>query len=184
MAQPIRPKDIATSRLILEPLELHHAPQVTRFCRLWEVARYTANIPHPYPAGCAEAFAKEAVSKRKSGGGWVYAVTLADGGEVLGVIDITLSDTDRSGELGYAFAPWSWGKGYASEAARALIEFAFRVLRLDKIEAFVMVENEASKRLLTRIGMCRTGERMMPAPAREHDALCGIFQVFWSQIRT
>lgn len=184
MARAIRPDNITTSRLVLEPLELHHAPQVTRFCRLWEVARYTANMPHPYPAGCAEAFAKDAVSKRETGGGWVYAVTVADGGEVIGVIDITLCDKDRSGELGYAFAPWSWGHGYASEAARALIEFAFQVLRLDKVEAFAMVENEASERLLTRIGMRRIGERMMPAPARERDVLCGVFQVFWSQVRT
>lgn len=184
MTRAIRPDTITTSRLVLEPLELRHATQVTRFCRLWEVAQYTANIPHPYPAGCAEAFAKDAVSARESGGGWVYAVTVADEDEVIGVIDITLCDEDRSGELGYAFAPWSWGNGYASEAARALIGFAFRVLRLDKIEAYVMVENEASQRLLTRIGMRQVDERMMPAPAREREVQCRVFQVFWSQVRT
>ncbi len=183
MMRAIRPDTITTSRLVLEPLDLRHATPVTRFCRLWEVARYTTNIPHPYPAGCAEAFAKDAASERESGGGWVYAVTVADGGDVIGVIDITLCDKDRTGELGYAFAPWSWGNGYASEAARALIGFAFRILRLDKVEAFVMAENEASQRLLARVGMRRVGERMMPAPAREREVLCQVFQVFWSSVR-
>ena len=47
-----------------------------------------------------------------------------------------------------------------------------------------MVENEASQRLLTRIGMRQVDERMMSAPAREREVLCRVFQVFWSQVRT
>lgn len=177
----VKPRDITTGRLVLEPLMLRHAPAVTRFCRLWEVARYTANIPHPYPAGCAETFAKDAIRERDEGKGWVYAVIPTGDGQLAGVIEITLSSDYRTGELGYAFAPWSWGKGYATEAARALVGFAFRVLRLDMIEAFVMVENSASAGVLAKIGMRCIGERMMPAPARERETLCRIHRVFWSE---
>ena len=100
-----------------------------------------------------------------------------------GVIDIKLSEDLRTGELGYAFAPWHWGRGYATEAARAMVGFGFRTLRLDAIEAFVMVENDASCRVLDKAGLRCVGERTMPAPARERDTPCKVYRVFWSEVR-
>ena len=154
-------RTIATERLLLEPLVPAHALALTRFARLWEVARYTASIPHPYPPGCAEAFAKQAVERRRGGGGWIFAVVPPDRRDVLGVADITLSDDRRSGELGYAYAPWTWGNGYATEVARALIRFGFDRLRLDLIGAYAMVENAASCRVLAKAGLRRIGERTL-----------------------
>ena len=69
------------------------------------------------------------------------------------VIDITLADDRRTGELGYAFAPWVWGKGYATEAARAMIRLGFGYMRLDLIEAYANVENPASCRVLAKAGL-------------------------------
>tara|TARA_B100000676_G_scaffold294661_2_gene332855 strand:+ start:524 stop:1075 length:552 start_codon:yes stop_codon:yes gene_type:complete len=175
------PQTIRTERLLLEPLVPAHALALTRFARLWEVARYTANIPHPYPAGCAEAFTKQSVDQRRDGGGWVFAVVPQDDPGVLGVVDITLSDDRRSGELGYAFAPWAWGQGYATEAARALVNFGFSYLRLDLIEAFAMVENPASCRVLSKAGLRRVGEQILPAPARGRHILCEAYRVFWTE---
>ncbi len=173
------PRSITTERLILEPLALAHARSLTRFARLWEVARFTANIPHPYPPGCADNFAKQSVEQRRSGGGWVFAVHYEE--DVIGVVDITLSPDRRNGELGYAFAPWAWGHGFATEAARALINFGFGTLRLDVIEAFAMVENPASCRVLAKAGMRRIGEQMLPAPARGNDILCEAYRIFWTE---
>jgi len=175
------PQTITTKRLLLEPLAPAHAVALTRFARLWEVARYTANIPHPYPAGCAEAFTTQSVEQRRDGGAWIYAVREGEGGEVVGVVDIRLSDDRRSGELGYAFAPWVWGRGYATEATRALIRFGFSYLRLDLIEAYAMVENLASCRVLAKAGMRRVGEQELPAPARGRDILCEAYRMFWTE---
>ena len=172
---------IATERLLLEPLVPAHAPALTRFAKLWDVARYTASIPHPYPAGCAEKFAKRAVERRGGGDGWVFAVVSPDGGGVLGVADITLSDDRRAGELGYAYAPEAWGNGYATEVARALVRFGFERLRLDRIEAHAMMENAASRRVLAKAGLRRVGERAMPAPARGRDILCETYRMFWTE---
>ncbi len=173
------PRDIKTKRLTLEPLTQAHARSLTRFARLWEVARFTANIPHPYPPGCADNFAKQSIEQRRDGGGWVFAVHLGE--DVIGVVDITLSPDRRNGELGYAFAPWAWGRGYATEAARALIDFGFGTLRLDVIEAFAMVDNPASCRVLAKAGMRRIGEQMLPAPARGRDILCEAYRIFWTE---
>ena len=177
------PQRIATARLVLEPLAPRHAAGLDRFARLWEVARFTAHIPHPYPPGCAEAFAREAVEQRRDGGGWIFAVLGAREAEMVGVADITLGADRHAGELGYAFAPRSWGRGYATETARALLRFGFGYLRLDLIEAHAMVENRASCRVLDKAGLRRIGERLMPAPARGRDILCEAYRAFWSQHR-
>lgn len=177
------PQPVATARLRLEPLVPDHARGLDRFARLWEVARFTANIPHPYPPRCAEDFARRSVAERRDGGGWVFAVIGTEEREVVGVTDITLAEDRRTGELGYAFAPWVWGKGYATEVARAMVRLGFGYMRLDLLEAYAMVENPASCRVLAKSGLRRIGEQLMPAPARGTDMLCEAYRAYWSQAR-
>jgi RimJ/RimL family protein N-acetyltransferase len=63
----------------------------------------------------------------------------------------------RQAELGYTFARERQGRGYASEAARALLGYAFTTLGLHRVMAMVDCENERSVALLERIGMRREG---------------------------
>ena len=56
-------------------------------------------------------------------------------------------------EVGWRLDAAFWGRGYASEAARAALEFGFDVLRLNEIVAFTAVENLRSRRVMERIGM-------------------------------
>jgi RimJ/RimL family protein N-acetyltransferase len=60
-----------------------------------------------------------------------------------------LADVD----LGYAFVPEAWGKGYAFEAARAVLEHGLRVLGIPRVVAIVTFENASSIRLLERLGL-------------------------------
>jgi RimJ/RimL family protein N-acetyltransferase len=62
---------------------------------------------------------------------------------------------DRPGiiELIYAFLPEQWGNGFATEAARAVIAFGFQQAGMARIEATVNTENDASKRVLEKVGM-------------------------------
>lgn len=75
-------------------------------------------------------------------------------------------------DIGYRFLPEYWGKGYASEAARASLEYGFSVLNLKTIYADVHHENEASHYLLKKLGFVKTGEFMEP------DGLC-----FWYELK-
>lgn len=63
-------------------------------------------------------------------------------------------------ELGYHFLPDAWGHGYATEAARALLEYGFRALRLDRIVAVAMPDNEASLRVIQKLGLSYIEDRM------------------------
>jgi len=56
-------------------------------------------------------------------------------------------------DLGYEIAPAHWGQGYASEAARAMLDFGFRGLGLQRIWAWCNAENRASSRVLEKLGM-------------------------------
>ena len=78
-----------------------------------------------------------------------FAVQL--GGWMVGVVDIDNIHGDE-GELGYWFERLAWGHGYASEAARAVVGFAFDEVGLSRLAAGHAVDNPASGRVLTRLG--------------------------------
>jgi RimJ/RimL family protein N-acetyltransferase len=61
-------------------------------------------------------------------------------------------------EIGWRLAREHWGRGYASEAARAALDFGFRGLGLDQIVSFTTLANWRSRRVMERIGMTRTPE--------------------------
>jgi [ribosomal protein S5]-alanine N-acetyltransferase len=60
---------------------------------------------------------------------------------------------DRKGELGFEIAPDFWGQGYASEAARAMLGFAFGEMRLHRIFAACLAANRAAGRVAEKAGM-------------------------------
>ncbi|MEN9570346.1 MAG: hypothetical protein RL172_1577, partial [Bacteroidota bacterium] len=61
-------------------------------------------------------------------------------------------------DLGYRFLPSAWGKGYATEAAQATLQYGLEVLKLPRIIAHAHIDNIASQKVLLKIGMQYTGE--------------------------
>jgi [ribosomal protein S5]-alanine N-acetyltransferase len=148
---------LTTQRLRLEPLEPRHGRAVEAYARLWEVARYTAEVSHPYPPGGGILFAEAVVAERRHGGGHVWVALEKGSDEAIGSIGLDLFEDGRAAELGYIFAPWRWGRGYATEAARAVIDHAFEALGLDALHSHAAVINPASCRVLARAGLRRIG---------------------------
>ena len=68
-------------------------------------------------------------------------------------------------EVGWRLARFAWGHGYASEAARASLDFGFNELGLSRIVSFTAVENERSQAVMRRIGMTRAPELDFDHPA-------------------
>ncbi|MGY8997155.1 MAG: GNAT family N-acetyltransferase [Alphaproteobacteria bacterium] len=159
---------IKTRRLRLEPLAPCHGPALESFARLWDVARYTATIPHPYPPGSGTAYAENVAFDRRHGGELIWAVMDRKTYQMVGSAGLDPSLDRRRFELGYMFAPWSWGRGVASEAALALIDTAFNALDADEVFAHAVGENRASCRVLTNAGLRRIGIGTYYAPARDH----------------
>ena len=66
-------------------------------------------------------------------------------------------DNDWEADIGYELSPQHWGHGYAIEAARAMVDFGFRELRLQRITSWCIADNVASARVLDRLGFKREG---------------------------
>ena len=74
-------------------------------------------------------------------------------------------------EIGWRLAPEFWGKGYATEAARALVRFGFETLDLDEIVSFAVEENHRSIAVMQRLGMTRDGAFDHPKVPDSHPHL-------------
>ena len=87
-----------------------------------------------------------------------FAITLAPHGQLIGNAGIRMHTPDaREADLGYELDPRYWGRGYATEAASALLAFGFRELKLHRIWAQCIAENTASAHVLAKIGMQQEG---------------------------
>lgn len=80
-------------------------------------------------------------------------------GALIGDCGIQLLEGGPDVELGFHLRPSAWGRGYATEAARACLDAAFADLGLDEVIAIVAPGNAASVRVLEKIGMRPAGER-------------------------
>jgi ribosomal-protein-alanine N-acetyltransferase len=82
-----------------------------------------------------------------------HAVVLKETGKVIGFHGLKREEQVGETELGYRLSPAHWGKGLASEAAKVLVEHAWRGLGLPRIVSLIHPDNEASKNVARKLGM-------------------------------
>lgn len=86
------------------------------------------------------------------------AITMRGNGRVIGNCGIRMAKPEAlEAEIGYELAPEYWGRGLASEAARAMVEFGFKDLKLHRVWARCVAENVASAHVLEKLGMRQEG---------------------------
>ncbi len=83
-------------------------------------------------------------------------------------VDPSSYTLNKHGAMGYCFSKEAWGQGYATEAATAVLHFAFEQLGLHKMFATCDVENTASLKVLERIGMRREGHLLEDILIKQH----------------
>jgi [ribosomal protein S5]-alanine N-acetyltransferase len=89
-----------------------------------------------------------------------WAIQPLGHGEAIGTVGLVrVSHEHRRGELGYDLARRWWGRGLAPEAAAAVVAYGFAVMRLHRIEAGVLPGNDASVRVLEKLGFREEGTR-------------------------
>jgi RimJ/RimL family protein N-acetyltransferase len=144
---------ITTQRLILRPFTVADSPRVQQLAGAWEVADTTGHMPHPYPDGAAEEWIRAHEADYRRGEGLALAITLREGGELIGEVGLTINSASRRAELGYWIGVPYWNRGYMTEAASAVIAFAFESLRLNRVYASHFPRNPASGRVMAKAGM-------------------------------
>lgn len=149
---------VRTEQLLLRDFEPDDWPALHAVESREEVARYqsfeprTAAESRAYVAGaCDEA-------KKDTRGTYDLAVMLISEDRLIGRVGLGITDSALSeGMLWYTIHPSYWDRGYATEAARGLVDFGFRELRLHRIWADCDPANIASSRVLEKLGMRREG---------------------------
>ena len=149
---------LETERLVIRPFCDTDANAVQSLLQSREIAANTASIEHPYPEGAAALWIATHAGCWARGESAVFAmVEKHQLGQVRGAIGLEIHARDENAELGYWVGePW-WGRGYATEAAEAVLQFGFSVLGLRKIYAHHHAKNPASGRVMQKVGMEQEG---------------------------
>lgn len=114
------------------------------------------------------------VRKFETQGGWgLWAVELKQSGEFIGFVGLNIPDIkfpfSPCVEIGWRLDKPFWGKGYACEAARRILDFAFTGVGLEEVVAFTTVSNYRSESVMKKLGMIRDEKTFFhPALAEDH----------------
>jgi ribosomal-protein-alanine N-acetyltransferase len=105
-----------------------------------------------------------AVSYEKFGFG-LFHVALKDSGTPIGICGLLKRDSLDDVDIGFAYLERYWGQGYALEAAQSVMDFGWNTIGLKRIVAITATHNEASMRLLEKLGMRFEGVIKFPDAA-------------------
>lgn len=178
------PPTLRTARLVLRPFESSDAADLLRVFADPEVVRYWSNGAWTNIAQ-AEAMIAEAQQGYRDGGLQRYAIALAETGRLIGICNLRGHfEQNRRCELGYALGSAHWGQGYVGEALEALLAHAFDALDINRIEADIDPRNEASARLLEKLGFRQEGympERWIVHGEKADTAFYGLIRRYWDE---
>lgn len=152
---------LVTERLVLRPPHEEDIVEMAALANNFRIASMLARLPHPYDEEDARAFVRSTREKRLAG--CAYALTLADSGAFIGCAGLDRKDGRL--ELGYWIGEPYWGRGYATEAAHALVDLAFRATDADVLHVSCRVINAASRRVIHKCGFQYAGQGMMDSVA-------------------
>jgi RimJ/RimL family protein N-acetyltransferase len=149
----VRVPVLETARLTLRAPRHEDAKAICSLANEFRVAANTARLPHPYRLGDAEEFIAAANSRE----GEVCFVIIEDA-RLIGACGI--NPREEGFELGYWLGVPFWGRGYATEAARAAVDYAFGDLGCETLLSGARVTNPASRRVLEKCAFQWTGVRL------------------------
>lgn len=148
----VLPHRIETPRLALRPPIRGDVPDIVRLADNRRIYEVLARLPNPYTRADGIAFV-EIFAQRPDER--PYAITLKDA--FIGVVGLSYH-AGQPPEIGYWLGEPHWGKGYMSEAVRALLEAAFATGLYPRLKARALQTNTGSLNVLEKAGFKRTGE--------------------------
>lgn len=169
--RPVADPALTTARLILRTPRPEDAETVAALINDRRIAENTARLPHPYTLADAQAFIASAQTSEELS----LFVTLHDG-TLVGGCGLGRLRGDVP-DIGYWYGVPYWGRGYASEAAQALVDHAFADLGHELLHAGARVSNPASRRVLEKCGFEWTGVVLQRSRALGSSVPCDRFRL-------
>ena len=142
--------EIHTDRLILRKA-ISKQDKISLVSQIgdWEVVKWLANVPYPYTYNDCEDYFLISDSNQ-------YALNIFLDNKLIGGVSLTL-DGDNYYDLGYWLGKDYWGKGYATESSKKLLEYALEKLNSSKIKSGYFVDNLSSGNVLKKLGFKEVG---------------------------
>lgn len=153
---------IRTARLLLRTATIEDTPRIAELAGDWNVASMTARIPYPYTRADAHQWLETLVE-----GEVVFVVECE--ATLVGMTGYQPAADRRSAEIGYWIGKPYWGRGFATEAARAIVSTAFSRSGLAHLDCCHFVDNEGSRRVVEKLGFSRLGPGSCYCEARRRD---------------
>jgi [ribosomal protein S5]-alanine N-acetyltransferase len=166
---------LKTERLTLRPFQQDDVEDALAYRDDLEFARYLPHIPQPFTRSDAERFVTTNMTDS-----WETSPTFAvvlDGldGRVIGTVNFEIDAAARTAMIGYAIGRAWWGRGIATEATRAAIDWAIPQHNLVRIWASTEVAHIRSQRVLEKLGMQRESVRVADHIGREGKPVDEVF---------
>lgn len=147
-----RPPRLETARLSLDAPCEADLDELVEQANDPDVARHLGRLPHPYTADDARHFIDELCPRETN-----WCVRRRDDGRLAGVVGFA-ETPDGTPELGYWFGKAHWGAGFATEGARAALDYTFNALApADRILSGCFTSNAASANVLRKLGFSVIG---------------------------
>lgn len=151
--------ELQTERLILRKMRVGDEEDMYAYARKSEVTRYLLWSPHP-DIYYTRDYLRYLATRYAAGSFYDWAIVLKSSGRMIGTCGFTAFDCSHdAAEIGYVLNPDYRGQGIAPEAVRAVMAFGFDKLALHRIEARFIEGNEASLRVMEKVGMRFEGYR-------------------------
>ncbi len=159
-----------TERLILRQWKDSDLPEYAALNADTEVMKYFPRLQTAEESAAFIATQSSIIAERGYG---LFAVELKESADFIGFIGLNEATFDAEFtpciEIGWRLRKEFWHQGYATEGARACLEFGFENLQLKQIYSFTAVLNQPSERVMQRIGMTKIGEFQHPRVPLDSD---------------
>ena len=144
---------LETERLRLRKLTIDDAEFILELLNEPSFLRFIGDRGVRNLEDAAQYILNRLVASYERNGFGLYLVELKQDGIPIGISGLVKRDTLPDADIGFAFLPAYWSKGYALESAASVMKYARETLRLDRILAITNPDNEASAKLLDKIGL-------------------------------
>ncbi len=148
---------LETERLVLRKMEMRDAPDMYEYSRDPQVAKHVLWEAHTSVSD-TKAYIRYMLRKYRAGEPSSWCIVEKSTDKVVGTIGYMWYQKDNSSaEVGYSLARRCWNRGYMTEALRAVLDYTFRELGFNRVEAQHEIDNGASGAVMRKCGMQKEG---------------------------
>ena len=138
----------------LRPVRMSDAESIVKHVQDQQIFKYIPLIPNPYTIDKARSFIRSSMRKKRLGKGYQFAVIID--GCLRGLVGLSVKE-NRFASIGYWLNKEYRGRGIVTEAVKLILGFCFKELKLKRVEARFLEDNNASERVMQKVGMKKEG---------------------------